>query len=123
MTGDVSQEIVDDTCGIIFLGTPHQGSPLSVAGVIVAFLTRFLGSSIGILLSLRNHHTELSDLENRFGDCMKQKESRQQKTDIVSFHETKHTYLFGLFDIGLVSAAALYIASHLIFPGCYQRIG
>lgn len=107
-----SSDIVDDTCGIIFLGTPHQGSPMSVVGAIVAFLTRLLGSSTGILLSLRNHHVQLSDLEDRFGACMKKKESRRRKTDIVSFYEAKHTFFLGFVPC-MVRAAVLYITSHL----------
>jgi hypothetical protein len=107
-SGDDSREIVDDTCGIIFLGTPHQGSPVSVTGAIAALLTGFLGSNTTLLLSLRNHQEQLSNLEDQFVSCMKQKEGRRQKTEIISFHETKPTYLLGWFSIGIVSTSALY---------------
>ncbi|PHH93085.1 hypothetical protein CDD83_1370 [Cordyceps sp. RAO-2017] len=41
--GDDSRAIADETHGILFLGTPHQGSAASSAGAIVASLTAFLG--------------------------------------------------------------------------------
>ncbi len=111
--GNDAQAIADDTCGIIFLGTPHHGSPVSVAGAIATSLTGFLGSSNTLLLSLRNHQDKLADLERRFRTCMEQKENRRQKTRIVSFHETKPTYLLRWFSIGLVSTAVLYVDSRL----------
>ncbi|KAH7010885.1 uncharacterized protein B0I36DRAFT_257304 [Microdochium trichocladiopsis] len=98
--GDDSQDIADDTCGIVFLGTPHQGSPVSVFGAAAAFLTGFLGSKNTLLLSLRNHRPQLADLEIRFRRRMNPIESRRQKTEIVSFCESMDTYLLGWLWIG-----------------------
>jgi hypothetical protein len=108
--------IADDTCGIIFLGTPHQGSPVSVAGATVTFLTGFLGSNTTLLLSLRNHQAQLTDLERRFRYCMELKERRRQKTEMISFCEAKPTYVLGWLSIGIVSASTPYISSYLTFP-------
>jgi len=88
---------------------------VSVAGAIAAFLTGFLGSSTPLLLSLRNNRPELSDLEERFAKCMEQKEDRKQKAEIISFHETKPTYLLGWFSIGLVSMNSSYINNRLTY--------
>ena len=101
--GNDPREILDDTCGIIFLGTPHHGSPASLAAAAVAFLTSFLGSHTGLLLSLGIHNSQLSDLQDLFGRCMEQKNARGQKTNIISFHETKPTYILGYFSVGVVS--------------------
>ncbi|KAM3553716.1 hypothetical protein ARSEF4850_006789 [Beauveria asiatica] len=46
-----SQDIIDDTAGIIFLGVPHQGSSASIAGAALAALTGFPGSDTTLLLS------------------------------------------------------------------------
>ncbi|KAI0413187.1 hypothetical protein F5X98DRAFT_391141 [Xylaria grammica] len=88
--------IVEDTSGILFLGTPHQGSSLSVAGSIVALLTSFFGSNTELLFFLRRHSTQLSDLESSFRES-------HLKAKIFSFCETKPSYALGCFSIGLVS--------------------
>jgi hypothetical protein len=119
--GDGPEDIVDDTHGIFFLGTPHLGSPVSLAGAVAAFLTGFLGSNTTLLLSLRNQQERLSDLEDRFIDCMREKENRRQKTDIISFSETKPTKLLGWLSIGLVSVSALPIGIYLTLPEIVTR--
>ncbi|GAW23019.1 hypothetical protein ANO14919_125670 [Xylariales sp. No.14919] len=87
--------IVEDTSGILFLGTPHQGSSLSVAGSIVALLTSFFGSNTELLFFLRRHSTQLSDLESSFRES-------HLKAKIFSFCETKPSYALGCFSIGLI---------------------
>ena len=107
MDANLLRDVIDSTCGIIFLGTPHQGSSVSRLGSIAARVTGFLGSNTGLLLHLTSHSTELSDLDVRFVDCMVEKEKRRQKTEIVAFCETKPSYLFGWLSVGLVSAPIL----------------
>ncbi|OCK75165.1 hypothetical protein K432DRAFT_467121, partial [Lepidopterella palustris CBS 459.81] len=109
------RDIVDNTCGIIFLGTPHYGSQVAFASAAAAFLTGFLRSNTTFLLALRYHEKQLSSVERRFRICMNRKEGRRQKTKIASFHEKMPTRLLGWFIIGLVSANAPHIASCLIF--------
>jgi hypothetical protein len=75
-------------------------SPASIRGAIVAFFTKFLGSDATLLLALRDQGQELSNLEDDFVKCMK------QKTQIISFYEKRRTFLLGLFPIGLVSTSA-----------------
>ncbi|KAK1637273.1 peptidase C14 [Colletotrichum phormii] len=84
-----SPNTLADTCGIIFLGTPHQGSSLSAAGALLSKLTGFLGSNTALLLSLRGNHNRLSDLEDRFRYVLSNEK-------IASFYETKPTYYLGL---------------------------
>ncbi|RDW64642.1 hypothetical protein BP6252_10293 [Coleophoma cylindrospora] len=111
-----AEEIFDDTSGIIFLGTPHQGSPVSLTGAIVTLLTGFLGSDNTLLLSLRNHQPHLSNLEDRFGECMRDKESRREATKVFSFYELKPTYLLKCLPIGIVvtrDSARGYTAEHI----------
>ncbi|KAJ5808827.1 vegetative incompatibility protein HET-E-1 [Penicillium riverlandense] len=104
---DAARDVVDSTCGIVFLGTPHQGSPVSRLGTVVARVTGFFGSNTGLLLSLTSHRERLSDLDVRFVECMKEKEGRRQKTEIVAFCETKPTRVLGWLSVGLVGAAVL----------------
>jgi len=101
LCNDDVQEIIDSTSGILFLGTPHQGSSLSRLGIVAARMTAFLGSDVGLLLSLMNHQKELSDLDRRFLQRMKDKEDRRQQTEITAFCETKPTYVLG-FSVGLI---------------------
>ncbi|EQL01948.1 NACHT and WD40 domain protein [Ophiocordyceps sinensis CO18] len=99
--GDATREVADSTCGIIFLGTPHLGSPVSRAGSLAAYLTGFLGSDTSLLLALASHRNQLSDLEDRFIACMNHKRRRRDKTRIASFYETKPTYL-GCLSLGVI---------------------
>ncbi|KAM3470248.1 hypothetical protein MY5147_006515 [Beauveria neobassiana] len=103
-TGD-SQDIVDNTAGIIFLGAPHQGSSVSIAGAALAALTGFLGSDTTLLLSLKNHGAQLSNLTDTFDSSIAPNERRERKIPIISFYETKKTYLLGL-SLGVVHADA-----------------
>jgi len=54
------------------------------------------------------HTPQLSDLHESFLDFIKMKEDLGQKIEIISFVETKPTYLFNCFSIGCVSMATWY---------------
>ncbi|KAH7117273.1 hypothetical protein B0J13DRAFT_652967, partial [Dactylonectria estremocensis] len=97
-----SQEIIDDTSGTIFLGTPRQGSSVSAAGAVLAFMTGFLGSDTTLLLSLKSHEGQLSNLVDKFNYCKVPSQYRPQKFQIIPFYETKPTYLLGWLSLGLV---------------------
>ncbi|KAE8442771.1 hypothetical protein EG329_002859 [Mollisiaceae sp. DMI_Dod_QoI] len=110
-------DIVKDTCGIIFLGTPHHGSKASWAGPIVAFLTTFLGSDPYLPRSLKKDNRDLTQLEKRFDSCILQKEGKE-KIEIVSFYENMPTLIFNFISIGIVvdenSAGILATAANRI---------
>ncbi|OTA99070.1 hypothetical protein M426DRAFT_95973 [Hypoxylon sp. CI-4A] len=95
-SGD-SGDIPINTRGIIFLGTPHQGSSASRWGAAVASLTGFLGSDRTLLLSLQSHSSYLSDLEDSFRGWVLPKSPHIK---VISFHESKPTYMFGWLSIG-----------------------
>lgn len=100
------------TCGIIFLGTPHQGSDASRLGVLVAQLTTpFFGSKAILPRLLQKHSTELSTLSQRFSQTIhRTRDSRVQRRKVphkqmpllYAFIETKDTYLFNAISIGRV---------------------
>ncbi|KAI0901413.1 hypothetical protein F4806DRAFT_193127 [Annulohypoxylon nitens] len=96
-SGD-SGNISDNTKGIIFLGTPHQGSAASYHGGILASLTRFLGSDSTLLLYLQSHGTYLSDVEKNFRAWR----NKQRELRIVSFYETMPTYILKWFPLGMI---------------------
>jgi hypothetical protein len=96
-----AQDIVDRTCSIVFLGTPHQGSQLSMPAAAAAFVSGFLGSDTTLLYALKNRSKTLSTLQRKFQGLM---ESREEKVKIFAFWEEYATRVFGLFSIGLVSA-------------------
>ncbi|KAF6832893.1 hypothetical protein CPLU01_05842 [Colletotrichum plurivorum] len=81
--------IKQDTSGIIFLGTPHQGSSLPIAASLLGKLTALLGSNTALLLTLQSNHNQLSDLEDDFRRVAADKQ-------ITSFYETKPSFYLGL---------------------------
>ena len=96
-----AEKILNDTSGIIFLGTPHDGSSVSTAGAVVARATGFLGSNFALPLALQSHGSNLSDLSRSFEEA---KQLQSEKLQIISFRETKPTYIFGWLSLGLVCA-------------------
>ncbi|TFA98360.1 hypothetical protein CCMA1212_009831 [Trichoderma ghanense] len=90
---DDTEKISEDTHGIIFLGTPHLGSPIAGYGATIAYLTGFLGSDTGLLLSLRSNGELLRKLSEAFQHKLyKKKEDLGRETRIVSICEQKPTY-------------------------------
>ncbi|RNJ54369.1 F-box/WD repeat-containing protein 9 [Verticillium nonalfalfae] len=87
--GERSSDIIDNTHAIIFLGTPHLGSPLSVIGATVTAMTSVLGSSNTLLLMLGHRNDQLLDLERRFNSLIKLKDARRGKTELLAFSEAK----------------------------------
>ncbi|KAI9730825.1 MAG: hypothetical protein M1834_005543 [Cirrosporium novae-zelandiae] len=99
------KDIFDAIYGILFLGTPHQGSSMSWLGQLLAMITApLLGSNKMLLHSLEYHEYGLTELQQRFSQCL-------DKTDkqFRAFYETLPTTFFG-FSVGLVvdKASALY---------------
>lgn len=84
-------------------------------------MTGFLGSDPTLLLSLTSHGDQLSNLADRFQSCIAANERGQQKFPIISFYETKPTYLLGWLPIGLVRAVRIQMSSYLIFAKVVLR--
>ena len=74
----------------------------------MASLTSFLGSNPNLLLFLTKHQRDLSDLEDLFRTRITQ-EDRRHKMEIISFYETKPTWVLGLINIDIVSSDAPYV--------------
>lgn len=120
-----SREIFSNTCGIIFLGTPHNGSPISGLAAMVALCTRLLGSNTGLLLALRSNEAHLSDLSKRFTRCLEDNENKGQRTKVISICEQKPTYILEILSVGLVRKSAFTPAfpslkSSRLFHGTQQ---
>ncbi|KAL6817502.1 hypothetical protein V8C40DRAFT_281697 [Trichoderma camerunense] len=102
-----TQRVLEDTCGIIFLGTPHLGSPVAGFGATLAYLTGFLGSNTGLLLLLRSNGEMLVNLSIAFQACLERKyQELDKKTKIVSICEQKPTYLLNWLYAGLIVSLA-----------------
>ncbi|KAI2641955.1 hypothetical protein GGS21DRAFT_486809 [Xylaria nigripes] len=93
-----AKPFIQDTSGILFLGTPHQGSPMSFFGNIITWITSLLGSSNGLMLALQYRSAELSDLDSRFDDVRKSLADAK----IYSVYEMKPSYIFGYLSLGLI---------------------
>lgn len=77
--GDTFRDVRLSMAGIIFLGTPHQGSEAAVYG---AWLAHAAGHDKMLLESLRRNSPALHDLARDF-------EASYSNADIVCFYENK----------------------------------
>ena len=99
------KDVHSATSGVIFLGTPHQGSNTSSLGKLVALLTApFFGSNAMLLRLLQKHSYDLSDLNDMFSQTIQR---LQTPPLLQSFIETRHTLLFGWIPLGLVCHALI----------------
>ncbi|EEY21244.1 WD repeat-containing protein [Verticillium alfalfae VaMs.102] len=105
--GERSSDIIDNTHAIVFLGTPHLGSPLSVIGATVTAMTSVLGSSNTLLLMLGQRNDQLLDLERRFNSLIKLKDARRGKTELLALREAKPLTL------GWLSFGLLFVKENL----------
>jgi hypothetical protein len=103
------KDIFDATCGILFLGTPHQGSDASFPRLLVALLTNpFFGSNAILLRLLQKHSTELSSLRQKFSQTISRiRDSHTRLPFLYAFIETKDTFLFNFISLGRVRTLAL----------------
>ena len=77
--GNTFRDIRLSTAGIIFLGTPHQGSEAAVYGV---WLAQVMGQDKTLLESLRRNSPALHEIARDF-------EASYSNVDIVCFYEDK----------------------------------
>ena len=77
--GNTFSDIRLSTAGIIFLGTPHQGSDAAVYGV---WLAQVVGHDTTLLESLRRNSSALHNIAQDF-------EASYSNADIVCFYEDK----------------------------------
>lgn len=94
--GDISR----DTVGIIFLGTPHQGSTISWIGEILARLTILSGSDATLLKLLSHGSPALLDLKRDFSTAVTSIINRKPLL-VYSFYETLPTFRYGV-SLGVV---------------------
>ncbi|RDK45590.1 hypothetical protein M752DRAFT_263208 [Aspergillus phoenicis ATCC 13157] len=105
------RDILDDTIGIIFLGTPHQGSDIPQFGAMIARLTWVFGSSTMLLKGLYRDNPHLSDLQERFMSVIR----RRRDIKLVAMYERLHTYFAQLIYLGFIverNAAMLDVAEN-----------
>lgn len=92
-------DIWQATRGLIFLGTPHQGSLSSRPAIALAWLNSMFGSRMELTTALGAHEEALSDLAETFQQQLDSDKS--QRVRIVAVREMKPSYL-GPFCLGLV---------------------
>ncbi|KAM3452344.1 hypothetical protein MY3296_004635 [Beauveria thailandica] len=87
---DPKNSIIDETVGIIFLGTPHQGARQPKPAAILAPVLRLFGLVDATLIScLTEHNSNLSNLADNFDELRSQVEKMHRKIRIIAFYETK----------------------------------
>ncbi|KAI0852003.1 hypothetical protein F5Y00DRAFT_274251 [Daldinia vernicosa] len=108
--GDISR----DTAGILFLGTPHQGSTVSWIGEILARLTILSGSDTTLLKLLSHGSSALLDLKRDFSAAVTSI-INQKPLLVYSFYETLPTFRYGV-SLGVIvgpQSATLDIGKHI----------
>ena len=95
--GDTFRNIRLSTAGIVFLGTPHQGSDTAVYGV---WLTQAVGNNPTLLESLKTNSSVLHEVARDF-------EASHGGSDTVCFYEDK-TATYGPWRIQVCSFLSLY---------------
>lgn len=91
-----------NSSGIIFLGTPHNGSSISGLAAIIASCTGLLGSNAGLLLALPSNEAHFGDLSKRFNHILDAKDANGQGMKILSICEKKSAYILNCLSISLV---------------------
>ncbi|KAM3428126.1 hypothetical protein MY4824_009000 [Beauveria thailandica] len=87
---DPKKSIIDETVGIIFLGTPHQGARQPKAAAILAPVPMRFGLVDDTLIKcLTEHNSNLSNLADNFDELRSQVEKTHRKIRIIAFYETK----------------------------------
>jgi hypothetical protein len=97
-------EILEATCGIIFLGTPHQGAALSTPAIWLAGLLSLFGSKTMLLKSLQSHDEDLINLQDSFISVISDLPD-PLKDHVWSFYETLDTYYLKVVSGGRVCAS------------------
>ncbi|OBT38828.1 hypothetical protein VE00_10774 [Pseudogymnoascus sp. WSF 3629] len=86
------QSVITAVAGVMFLGTPHNGSNFASAGLLQAYLKRFLGhaTNVDILrpLVVKSTLDALDDLEENFQNILEY-EDRVSMLMSTYFYETK----------------------------------
>ena len=77
--GDTFKDIKMATAGILFLGTPHQGSSAAEYGM---WLARALGNDTTLLETLKKNSPTLQEVAQDF-------EASYSNVDIVCFYEKR----------------------------------
>jgi hypothetical protein len=98
------QEILEATCGIVFLGTPHQGAALSTPASWLAGLLSLFGSKTMLLKSLQSHDERLNNLQDSFISVISDLPD-PLKDHVWSFYETQDTYYLKVVSGGRVCAS------------------
>ena len=78
--GDTFKDIRMATAGILFLGTPHQGSSAAEYGM---WLARALGNDTTLLETLKKNSPTLQEVAQDF-------EASYSNVDIVCFYEKRY---------------------------------
>jgi hypothetical protein len=87
-----NQGVFQSTCGILFLGTPHDSSWPSVIGKAIVNLTFWMRSSSSIIDALGYRSTELRALDRDFANVY------PKGKQITCIYETK-TLVYGILPV------------------------
>jgi hypothetical protein len=92
---DKNEEVYKHVIGIIFLGTPHRGSPLTRFGTLLSCFTYWGGSSTNLLDVVQTKSTENTILYKRFTDLRHQHDYLKHRSNIVCVFEAVRESFLG----------------------------
>ncbi|KAI1471751.1 uncharacterized protein F4812DRAFT_190892 [Daldinia caldariorum] len=108
------EDVNRNTAGILFLGTPHQGSLVSSFGKIIARHTKLSGSNAMLLKLLSYGSPALLNLKSDFSAAITPRPG-QKLLPVYSFYETLPTFYCGV-SLGVIvgpQSATLDIGQHI----------
>ncbi|KAF2251903.1 hypothetical protein BU26DRAFT_602393 [Trematosphaeria pertusa] len=113
--------IVTATWGILFLGTPHQGSSQEQwASVILSFIGRFQSVNDKLVKSLESGNPDLRRLQDEFISLMRDRWERNRPLYVTCCNEERPTKILGM----IVEPQSALISGYQSFslPGDHRQI-
>lgn len=90
-----NEEVYKHVVGIMFLGTPHNGSPLTRFGTLLSYFSYWSGSSTSLLDVVQTESTENTNLHRNFTDLRYNHNYLKKKDNIVCFFEAVRESFLG----------------------------
>lgn len=82
------RQIESCTSGIVFLGTPHNGSDLAAWAVLgTRLIAKFKDANVDIVRALQCESEVLRDTQDAFGQVLESRKDERSRINIVCFFE------------------------------------
>jgi hypothetical protein len=114
-----NEEVCKYVVGIIFLGTPHNGSPLTRFGTLLSYFSYWSGSSTSLLDVVQTESTENRNLHRNFTNLRHNHHYLKEMGNIVCvFEAVRESFLgFALTHVCISETGVVQVLTFLIVGG------